>query len=139
MRHSFGLQRVMQTLGVSLDAIAPGEVSLSLPYADTLTQQNGFLHGGIVATVLDSACGYAAFSLMPPGMLVLTVEFKVNLLSPAKGTRFIATGRVNKPGRTLSVVSGEMLAVDGSRQTSIASLVGTFMAVAPRDDLKHRD
>jgi len=104
---SFGRQRVMQTCGIELARVAPGEVELRLPYREALTQQHGFLHAGVVTTALDSACGYAAFSLMPAGAAVLTVEFKVNLLAPAKGARFTFTGRVIKPGRTLTIAHGE--------------------------------
>src|SRR3954471_14497875 len=113
VRASFARQAVMATLGVTLESVAPGEVTLAIPFRADLTQQHGFLHAGIVTTVIDSACGYAAFSLMEPGAAVLSVEFKVNLLSPARGTHFRATARVVKPGRNLTVVTGELRAFDG--------------------------
>jgi uncharacterized protein (TIGR00369 family) len=101
VRRSFALQRVMETIGARLARVAPGEVDVELPFRDDLTQQNGFLHAGIVSTVLDSACGYAAFTLMPADAGVLSIEFKVNLLAPARGERVIARGRVvRSPSRT---------------------------------------
>lgn len=98
VREGFEEQQVMRTLGARLTRIAPGEVEIELPYREALTQQHGFLHAGVVTAVLDSACGYAAFSLMPPGVGVLSVEFKVNLLAPAKGEELVARGRVLRAG-----------------------------------------
>jgi uncharacterized protein (TIGR00369 family) len=122
----------MRTLGVVLDRVAPGEVALTLPFRDDLTQQHGFLHAGIVTTVMDSACGYAALSMMEAGAAVLSVEFKVQLLAPARGARFLALGRVVRAGRTLTVVSGEFRAEDGQ---ALALLNGTMMAVRDRPEL----
>ena len=93
----------MKTIGASIEAISPGKIEIEFPYQSNLTQQNGFIHAGIVSTVLDSACGYAAFSLMPLDVSVLTIEFKINLLSPATGDRFRGYGKVKKAGRTISV------------------------------------
>ena len=95
---SFNRQQVMNTINASIGEILPGYVEIDFPFHQSLTQQHGFIHGGIVSTVLDSACGYSAFSLMPVDAGVLTIEFKVNLLSPAKGERFRAIGKVTKPG-----------------------------------------
>src|SRR6266568_2677778 len=103
---SFGRQRAMQTLGITITQLAAGEIELSMPYTEAYTQQHGFVHGGIVTTALDSACGYAAFSLMGADSDVLTVEFKTNLLAPAKGERFLFRAHVVKPGRTLTVCDG---------------------------------
>jgi uncharacterized protein (TIGR00369 family) len=89
VRASFARQRMMQTLGVEIAQLAPGEIELAMPYGVAFTQQHGFIHAGVMATVLDSACGYAAYSLMPADAAVLTVEFKINLLAPAKGERFL--------------------------------------------------
>jgi uncharacterized protein (TIGR00369 family) len=99
VRASFARQRVMQTLGVEIVNLKPGMVELSMPFAPEFTQQHGFVHAGIIATVLDSVCGYAAFSLMPADAAVLTVEFKTNLVAPAKGEQFIFRAHVLKPGR----------------------------------------
>lgn len=122
----------MQTLGVTLERVAPGEVDLALAFRPDLTQQHGFLHAGVITAAVDSACGYAALSLMERGAAVLSVEFKVQLLSPARGLRFRARGRVVRAGRTLTVVSGEFLGDDGA---VIALLNGTMMAVRDRPEL----
>lgn len=133
---SFNRQKVMKTVGASIVEVGPGEVTIQFPFDPELTQQHGFIHAGIVSTVLDSACGYAAFSLMPEDAAVLTIEFKVNLLSPAKGDRFEATGRVKKPGRNISVAEGELYAYQGGNKKLVASMVGTMMAVYDRDQIK---
>lgn len=126
---SFNRQDIMHTINAAIDAISPGHVEISFPYHQSLTQQHDFIHGGIVSTVLDSACGYAAFSLMPADAGVLTIEFKVNLLSPAKGHRFKAIGRVKKPGKTITVSEGEMYAFTGDSEKLIATMVATLMRV----------
>lgn len=127
IRESFARQTIMATLGATLESVEPGRAAIALPYAKHICQQHGFLHAGVVATIVDSACGYAAFSLMPPGSAVLTVEFKVNLLAPAKGDRFLATGRVVKAGRTLTVTQGEVIAYDGGQETTVAIITATMM------------
>src|SRR5690242_550134 len=106
VRASFERQGAMKTLGATLGAVEPGEVEIELPWAEALTQQHGFLHAGMVAAALDSACGYAAFSLMGADAAVLTIEYKINLLAPAQGQRFRMVGQVVKPGRTITVVEG---------------------------------
>jgi uncharacterized protein (TIGR00369 family) len=126
---SFDRQAFMKTLGASLASVRPGEVVIEWPFSDHLTQQHGFLHAGVVAAVADSACGYAALSLMPPGVAVLSVEFKVNLMRPASGEHFRAAGKVIRAGRTLSVCSAEVEARHGDRTTIIAVMQGTMMAV----------
>ena len=108
VRNSFATQRFMSTLGASLARVELGVVEIALPFRGDLTQQNGFLHAGVGASVVDSACGYAALTVMEPGRNVLSVEFKVNMLAPAKGDAFMATGRVVRSGRNLVVVSGEL-------------------------------
>jgi uncharacterized protein (TIGR00369 family) len=136
VRASFARQRMMQTLGVEIARIAPGEIELAMPYAAAFTQQHGFLHAGVMATVLDSACGYAAFSLMPANAAVLTVEFKTNLLAPAKGERFLFRAHVVKPGRTLTVSDGRAFAIDGGgEERLVASMNGTLMAVYDRPNV----
>jgi uncharacterized protein (TIGR00369 family) len=135
-RSSFGKQQFMSTLGAELVRLEPGEVIIELPFSSQLTQQHGFLHAGAVASIVDSACGYAALSLMPENTAVLTVEFKINLIKPAAGTRFRATGKVLKAGRTLSVCSGSVEAHDGARWSLIALMQATMMSVPDRDDVK---
>ena len=133
---SFGRQEVMKTMNASIIAVRPGEVELELPYHASLTQQHGFIHGGIVSTLLDSACGYAAFSLMPEKAAVLSIEFKVNLLSPAKGEYFRAIGKVKKPGRTITVTDGELFAYAEGKKKLVATMVATMMAVYDRADIE---
>jgi uncharacterized protein (TIGR00369 family) len=136
VRASFARQRMMQTLGVEIVRIAPGEIELAMPYGAAFTQQHGFIHAGVIATVLDSACGYAAFSLMPAEAAVLTVEFKTNLLAPAKGERFLFRAHVVKPGRTLTVSDGRAFAIDsGGDERLVASMNGTLMAVYDRPNI----
>ncbi|HTQ79826.1 MAG TPA: PaaI family thioesterase [Thermoanaerobaculia bacterium] len=131
VRESFARQSFMATLGVELTRVAPGEVDITLPFRADLTQQNGFLHAGVVTAIVDSACGYAAFTLMPAGVGVLSVEFKVNLLAPAVGERMIARGRVLRAGRTLTVCSGEVAAVSGGEEKPVAAMLATLMRTAP--------
>lgn len=135
VRASFARQEFMATLGARLELVAPGEVTIRLPYRTDLTQQHGFLHAGAVTSVVDSACGYAALTLMEPGAAVLSVEFKVNLLAPAAGKEFLAIGRVVRAGRTITVCSGELRAVDDGRETVVAMLQGTMMAVRDKMEL----
>jgi uncharacterized protein (TIGR00369 family) len=133
VRASFERQAAMATIGAKLTQVAPGEVTIDLPFRADLTQQHGFLHAGIVTSVIDSACGYAALTLMDPGAAVLTIEFKVNLLAPAKGARFSAVGRVVRSGRNVTVVSGELRVVEDA--TVVAIMTGTMMAVRDRPGL----
>ena len=138
VRESFARQAAMTTIGATVAGVAPGEVTLELPFRPALTQQHGFLHAGIVTTVMDSACGYAALTLMEPGAGVLSVEFKVNLLAPARGERFRAVGRVIRAGRTVTVVSGELHAVGGDAgggDKLVAIMTGTMMTVRDRPGL----
>lgn len=128
----------MTTIGATLTRVAPGEVTLELPFRDDLTQQHGFLHAGIVTSIMDSACGYAALSLMEPSAGVLSVEFKVNLLAPARGNLFRAVGRVIRAGRNLTVVSGELRVIDPEAAESgglVAIMTGTMMTVRDRPGL----
>lgn len=126
---SFASQRAMATLGAQLVEVGAGVVAIELPYREDLTQQDGFLHAGIVATVLDSACGYAALTLMPAGAGVLTVEYKINLLAPAVGDSFLARAEVARAGRTLSVVRGQTLARSGAGEKTVAIMQATVMAI----------
>jgi uncharacterized protein (TIGR00369 family) len=134
IRASFAKQRFMATLGAELVSVRPGEVTIGFTFRDDLTQQHGFLHAGAVTAVVDSACGYAALSLMEPGTGVLAVEFKANLLAPAVGPRFEALGKVVRSGRTITVCAGELHGIDESeRRTVCAVLQGTMMAVRGRE------
>jgi uncharacterized protein (TIGR00369 family) len=137
VRASFERQAVMRTLGASLAEVAAGRVVIGMAHRPELTQQHGFLHAGIVSTALDSACGYAAFSLMPADAAVLTIEFKVNLLAPARGPGFRFVGEVVKAGRTISVVEGRAWQDDGTQQTLVATMSATVMTVLGRSDLRH--
>lgn len=129
VRESFDKQKVMHTMNVSITEIKPGQVRLEFPFHESLAQQHGFIHAGVQSTVMDSACGYAAFSLMPKEAEVLTVEFKINLLSPAAGDRFVAIGRVIKPGKTITVSECELFAETGDGQKLVSTMTGTLMSV----------
>ena len=126
---SFGQQGVMKTLNASILDIQPGRVELKLPYSETLTQQHGFIHAGIVSTILDNACGYAAFTLMQENAAVLSIEFKVNFLSPARGDWFRAVAKVKKPGKTITVAEGELFANTDGEEKLVATMLGTIIAV----------
>jgi uncharacterized protein (TIGR00369 family) len=136
VRDSFARQGAMRTLGAALGLVAPGAVDIELPWGMGLTQQHGFLHAGMVATALDSACGYAGFTLMGVDAAVLTIEFKINLLAPAKGERFRMEGRVLKPGRTITVCEGRAFAIENSRERLVATMGCTLMAVTGRDSIQ---
>ena len=105
---SFSRQKMMQTMGACLRSVSPGVVEIELPFNENLTQQHGFLHAGAIATIGDNACGYAALSLAPADKAVLTIEYKINLVTPALGNKFVARGRVIRPGRTIAVCNGDV-------------------------------
>jgi uncharacterized protein (TIGR00369 family) len=132
IRESFSRQGFMRTLGAVLDAIEPGTVTISCDFSDQLTQQHGLLHGGVVASLVDVACGYAALSVMPADREVLTVEFKVHFLKPAKTDRLVAVGQVVQAGRTLTVCEGTVY--DATRTQVIARMTTTMMAVPVSSD-----
>jgi uncharacterized protein (TIGR00369 family) len=136
VRDSFGRQKAMRTLAIEIALLEPGEITLIMPYVAAYTQQHGFVHAGILATALDSACGYAAFSLMPEDAAVLTVEFKVNLLAPARGDRFVFRGKVVKPGRTITVCEAYAFAISAGEEKLIATMSGTLMALFDRGDIR---
>jgi uncharacterized protein (TIGR00369 family) len=139
VRASFARQAAMETLGARLAEVTAGRVVVELAHQPHLTQQHGFLHAGIVSTALDSACGYAAFSLMPADAAVLTIEFKVNLLAPARGPRLRCEAQVAKAGRTISVVEGRAFQHDdgGGEPVLVATMTATVMTVLGRSDLRH--
>jgi uncharacterized protein (TIGR00369 family) len=143
VRSSFERQQVMHTIGATLLTVEPGLVEISLPYRADLTQQHGFLHAGVVSTVVDSACGYAALSLMPAQTGVLSIEYKVNLLAPARGSRFLARGRVLRAGGTVIVCTGDVLAYPNdlndpaltAEPTLCATMLATMLVVRNRPDV----
>ena len=137
-RDSFARQPAMATIGATLAEVAPGRVVVALQHRPKRCQQHGFVHAGMVATALDSACGYAAFTLMPADAGVLTIEFKINRLSPAKGPHFRMEAEVTKAGRTISVVDGRAFQceADGSGRKPVATMTGTMMCVRDREGLR---
>ncbi|HZS10045.1 MAG TPA: PaaI family thioesterase [Blastocatellia bacterium] len=129
VRNSFALQGMMTSIGASLAKISPGEVEIQLPFRDDLTQQNGFLHAAAVTAIVDSACGYAAYTLTEKGDNVLTIEFKVNLLAPAKGDLMIARGRVIRPGRSVTVCAGDVFARTDGEEKMVATMLATIRVI----------
>lgn len=129
VRDSFARQKVMALIGAELVDVQPGRCEIHLPFREDLTQQNDYFHAGIVSTVVDSAGGYAGFSLMPAGSDVLTVEYKLNLLAPGEGERLIAVGEVVKPGKNLVITRGEVYAVKNGRSIHCATMQQTLMTM----------
>lgn len=127
---SFANQHFMKTLGARITSVQPGEVHIKAPFEKKLTQQDGFLHAGVVTALVDTACGYAAYSLMPTGSRVLSVEYKINFLAPAIGACFYAFGKVIKSGRTLTVCEGKLTAIDDGEKKLVAIMQATMIAVA---------
>jgi len=135
VRASFARQRIMTTLGATLEHVAPGALELAMPYDAAFTQQHGFVHAGVLATLLDSACGYAAFTLMPADAAVLSIEFKLNLLAPAAGERVVARARVLRSGKNVSVCAADGFAVRNGVEKHVATMVGTMMCVRGNETL----
>ena len=130
VRDSFARQKAMGLIGASLQVVEPGYVEVALPWREDLTQQKGYVHGGILGMIADTACGYAAFSLMPAGCSLVTVEYKINILNPGRGA-LLAKGQVMKPGRTLTVARAEVYSGDGKH---VASMQQTLMMLAGTPD-----
>jgi uncharacterized protein (TIGR00369 family) len=130
---TFGRQQAMRMLGISIARLEAGEVDLVMAYSPDFTQQNGFVHAGVITAGLDTACGIAAFTLMPAGSDILTVEFKTNLLAPASGERFFFRAAVVKAGRTLTICDARAYAERGGAEHLVATMTGTLMALAQRD------
>jgi len=126
---SFAKQQAMTTIGASVTGVDAGYCEITMPFKPEFTQQHGFIHAGITAMLADTACGFAALSLMPEDAAVLTTEFKLNLLAPAKGERLIATGRVVRPGKKLMVCLGEVFAEDGAKRRQVALMTASMMVV----------
>jgi uncharacterized protein (TIGR00369 family) len=135
VRESFDAQRLMATIGARLARVAAGEIEIRVPFRADLTQQHGFLHAGVVAAALDSACGYAAFTLMPEGAGVLSVEFKTNLLAAARGEELIARARVVRAGRTITVSQGDASMLADGVETAVATMLATMMTIRDRADV----
>ena len=133
VRASFEKQTIMRTIGATLEEVAPGRVSIRLPFREDLTQQHGFLHAGAIATVADSACGYAALTLMPADAAVLSIEFKVNMLAPAKGDAIIARAEVIRAGKTIVACRADVCAVSAGDEKLVAAMQGTMMTVIGKD------
>jgi uncharacterized protein (TIGR00369 family) len=129
VRGSFARQAAMKTLGARLTRVAAGEVEIALPFRADLTQQHGYLHAGVVAAVVDTACGYAALSLTEPGAEVLSVEFKLNLLAPAVGDSLAARARVLRAGRNVTVCAGDVYALNADSEKMVATMLATLMTV----------
>jgi len=130
VRGSFGRQNAMALIGARLELVEPGRVEIRLPYRDENTQQKGYVHGGVLGMIADTACGYAAFSLMPSGCSLVTVEYKINILRPALGT-LLARGEVIKPGRTLTIARGDVFTEEGAH---VATMQQTLMMLADTPD-----
>jgi uncharacterized protein (TIGR00369 family) len=135
VRDSFARQAAMHTIGAEVAHVAPGEVDIRLPFRADLTQQHGFLHAGILGAVADSAAGYAAYTLMPAEAAVLSVEYKLNLMAPAAGEAFVARGRVKKAGRTLTVCTADVFALQSGQERLVATMQATMMTVMDRPGL----
>ena len=134
VRNSFEKQKIMKLLGAEIAQCKPGEIEISLPFSDELTQQHGYFHGGVTASIADSAAGYAALSLYNRGTGVLTSEFKINFLNPAKGNLLVARGQVVKPGRILSICKSEVIARDNESEIHVATGLFTMMCVDGIED-----
>jgi uncharacterized protein (TIGR00369 family) len=136
VRASYAKQTAMHTLGARLERIAPGEVEIVMPASDAIRQQHGFVHGGLIGAVLDTACGFASLSLMPSDTGVLTVEYKINFLAPAAGERFRMVGRVRKSGRTLTLAEADAFAIRDGDERLIATMTATMMTIVGRDEVR---
>lgn len=124
----------MTTLGAEIECAVPGQAEIRMPFNQKLTQQNGFMHAGAISSILDSACGYAAYSIAPEGCDVLTVEFKVSLLAPALGEYFVAKAQVKRRGKTLTVCTADAFALRGDQEKLIGTMLGTIMNLLPNPD-----
>ena len=134
VRDSFRRQGVMGLIGAELSSLSPGHCEIRLPFRPDLSQQHGFFHAGIVSTIVDSAGGYAGFSLMPAGSSVLTVEYKLNMLAPADGELLVAIGEVIKPGKNLVITRGDVYAIKNGKSTHCAAMQQTLMTMHDRPD-----
>src|ERR1700683_1645824 len=138
VRESFARQGLMRHLGAELVALYPGECEIRVRHRGELTQQHGYFHAGVTASIADSASGYAAYSTMPADSSVLTVEYKINLVAPAEGESLIARGRVLRSGKTLKICAADVFSVNGAEETLCATSLSTIMALAGRPDSPSR-
>ena len=132
VRESFSRQGFMKTLGAEISVLDHGQVEIRVAYRPTLTQQNGFIHAGVLTSILDSACGYAAMSVGPEKHDVLSVEFKVNLLAPARGERFVARAAVKRAGKNLTVCTADAFAIQNGQEKVVATMLATMMNISPK-------
>ena len=135
VKNSFARQAAMRTIGAELTRVEHGTVEIELPFDEKLTQQHGILHAGIISAALDSACGYAAYTVIDPEASILTIEFKVNLMSPGRGERFLFRGEVTKPGSTIIVADGRGYAIGDGPAKLIASMTGTMTVIRGREGI----
>ncbi|WP_420404110.1 PaaI family thioesterase [Nisaea sp.] len=134
VRESFARQAFMAHIGAELTAVGAGSCEIVLPYREELTQQHGFFHGGVIGTLADNACGYAAFTLAPADASILTVEYKMNIVSPGDGERLLARARTVRPGRSLVVCQADIFAEKNGAGKLVATALGTMMLMHGRDD-----
>jgi uncharacterized protein (TIGR00369 family) len=135
VKDSFARQPFMKTFGAEMGDVRPGYAEVILPFSKNLTQQHGFIHAGAVSAIVDNAGGYAAFSLFEPGDGVLTVEFKINMMAPAEGEKLIARANVIRPGKTLTITSGDVIAIKNGKETVCALMQQTIMRIIGRPDV----
>jgi len=134
VRASFDRQKAMALIGAALTRVEPGYCEIELPFRDDLTQQKGYVHGGVIGMIADSACGYAGYTLMPAHASLVTVEYKINVLAPGRGSRFVARGAVIRPGRSLSITRGEVYAESEGRSILCAAMQQTLMMLPDTPD-----
>ena len=134
VRESFARQAFMAHIGAELTEVGAGTCEITLPYREELTQQHGFFHGGVIGTLADNVCGYAAFTLAPADASILTVEYKINIVSPGDGERLVARAKVARPGRSLVVCQADIHAMKGGSEKLVATALGTMMLMHGRDD-----
>ncbi len=135
IRHSFARQGAMHTLGAELTRVSQASFEIEMPFDEKLTQQHGILHAGVISAALDSACTYSAYTMIDPDVSLLTIEFKVNLLSPGKGERFLFRGEITKPGSTIIVADGRAYSIGDGPAKLIASMTSTMMALRGREGI----
>lgn len=135
VKGSFLRQPLMKTFGATMGEVRPGYAEVILPYNENLTQQHGFIHAGVISAIVDNAGGYAALSLFEPGDGVLTVEFKINFMAPAEGEQLIARANVIRPGKTLTITSGQVIAIKNGQHTVCALMQQTIMRIVGRPDV----
>jgi uncharacterized protein (TIGR00369 family) len=132
VRASFGRQKLMKLYGATLSRVELGTVEITMPFNEELTQHHGYLHAAVVTALVDNACGFAAMTISPAGMEMLTVEYKVNFLAPARGEILIARGTVKKPGKTFIVCTGEAAMIQDGKERHVATMLATMFPATPR-------